>query len=504
MTPARPQIPKPPFLASTLNHWLIQDGDLRLSLDPLSGRNRYGCLPYPEQLCSSFSSSTASTISPAAYACAQALHQKMENTGPLEQTAACDRLRRELSVFCGVADLDACGIILAASGTDVHLLAAQLSACGRPSTPPTRGPLRIVMTEGSETGNGVPTALKGRHYNGQAPLAGAVIPDDALTDRRQTELCVAWCRDAEGNLRPTSDLDAETQKLTIQAVDEGRRVLLIVSDVSKTGLLAPSPGCALNLLQRFPQSVDVLIDACQFRLSSETIRAYVDHGFLVALTGSKFVTGPAFSGVLLIPPSLSPAWSQRPLPASLAAYSARADWPRGWVGRESMDRAVNYGLILRWEAALTELKSFHALPQGEVAPFLRGFADAVQERLAKDASFEILKTGPLERRPVARGLNWDRERTLFPFLLKGREHPLDSNETNVIYRSLLENGRQLGQPARCGLRQGMEVSALRLCNSMRLAVDALSPAGRGANAVIAEALALLDQASRVTRERAKI
>jgi hypothetical protein len=33
------------------------------------------------------------------------------------------------------------------------------------------------------------------------------------------------------------------------------------------------------------------------------LRAYLQHGLPVAVTGSKFLTGPAFSGALFVPPS---------------------------------------------------------------------------------------------------------------------------------------------------------------------------------------------------------
>jgi hypothetical protein len=46
-----------------------------------------------------------------------------------------------------------------------------------------------------------------------------------------------------------------------------------------------------------------------------------------------------------------------------------------------------------------------------------------------------------------------------------------------------------------GSRDGVPVSALRLCVSSRLIVDAVSPKGRGAEAVIGEALAVLDKAA---------
>lgn len=52
---------------------------------------------------------------------------------------------------------------------------------------------------------------------------------------------------------------------------------------------------------------------------------------------------------------------------------------------------------------------------------------------------------------------------------------------------------QLGQPVLCGQRAGLPVSALRLCTSARLIVEATANHGQQASQVIAKALAVLDK-----------
>jgi hypothetical protein len=102
--------------------------------------------------------------------------------------------------------------------------------------------------------------------------------------------------------------------LATHALAQGRRVLLVLADVSKTGLIAPSLACVTALQRRWPDALDILVDACQFRLAPATLRAYLIHNFMIALTGSKFLTGPTFSGALLIPAA----------PARLAALFRRS------------------------------------------------------------------------------------------------------------------------------------------------------------------------------------
>ncbi len=285
----------------------------------------------------------------------------------------------------------------------------------------------------------------------------------------------------------------------------GRRALLSIADVSKTGLISPSPETALALARRFPRTLEIMVDACQFRLSPETLRAYLAQDFMVAVTGSKFLTGPTFSGALLVPASAAERLSSRLLPKGLGAYSARADWPQGWVAAASLPEAANFGLLLRWEAALAELAAFRALPQPEVEGFMRTFARVVRQRLADDPAFEPLPARRLDRSAIGAFTSWDRSATILPFLLRhtvaGRQGYLGLAETDAIYRSLAGVGRtRLGQPVRCGERDGQPVAALRLCNSARLVTEALAPGG-DASAVLSRALAALDRVSRAVGSR---
>jgi hypothetical protein len=258
-------------------------------------------------------------------------------------------------------------------------------------------------------------------------------------------------------------------------------VLLVMIDVSKTGLIAPSPACVARLNKRLPAMVDVMVDACQFRIAPVTLRAYLQHGFMVALTGSKFVTGPAFSGALLIPAGLAARLRSRPLPPAMASYSTQAEWPSNWSAVESLGDAGNFGLLLRWEAALAELRAFRAVPELQVADILWNFGAAVQSRLQGDLAFEALPAPELDRSALSAAEAWDCLPTIFPFLLIRRGRLLNRKQTQNVYRLLQSELTgpdfagircQLGQPVNCGVRDGAEVSALRMCVSARLVVEA--------------------------------
>lgn len=491
---------------------LVDGGDARIALDP-AGLNKYGYPPFPDPGLVALGSSTASDISAAGFAAADRFRDRLLQAVGTESDAAIyarelSRIRQELVRLCGLSDLPGLEVIFAASGTDLHLVAAQIGSGAEPRL--------AIMVDAAETGSGVPAALAGCHFSSRAALGDAVSEGESIVgggsaSSGSIEVVTVPVRHADGTPRQVAEVDAEFESRVTKAAAAGQRVLLMLADVSKTGMIAPSPACVLALHRRLPESVDVFVDACQFRIAPSTLRAYLEHGFMVALTGSKFVTGPPFSGALFIPPEVASRLRVRPLPRTLTAYSTKADWPENWNSAELLDKATNFGLLLRWEAALAELRAFRSVPEAEVANFLQEFAHAIRNRLKGDHVFEPLPVPELDRYPLAAATGWDHIQTIFPFLLFHPEtrRPLSREETMRIYRLLqldltkhhgLDPASaiaalrcQLGQPVACGTRDGVPVSALRICASARLVVEATAQSGKGAAAVIDDALAALNK-----------
>ena len=504
---ARPPLPPTEQL-------LLEGGDVRIALEPNRATNRYGCSPLPDPTLVAFGSSTASAISPAGFAAANRLRQKLQQaagTRSRAQTYANEarRIRQELVSLCELADLPGLDVVLAASGTDLHLIAAQLAA-GSDAMPGL-----VIMMDAEETGRGVPAALAGRHFSTRSALGKTIAEGAAIAGAGAIELVTVPLRSSDGSPRPTAAVDSDVENLVRGALDLKRRVLLILVDGSKTGMIAPSPGCVATMRRRMPETFEVLVDACQFRIAPDTLRAYLAHDFMVAVTGSKFVTGPTFAGALFLPQATARRLRARALPPALTAYSARADWPANWPTAGILDDAANFGLLLRWEAALQELRAFRALPAAAVKRFLDEFALAVRNRLVDDPLFAVLPVPPLERGPLAGADGWDRVQSIFPFLLfhpgnDAVKRPLSRDETMQVYQLLQADLTdrpdldlagvnpesasmrcQLGQPVPCGQRDGVPVSALRICASTRLIVEAV--AQDGGQAVIKRALAVLDK-----------
>ncbi len=501
-----------PSLPST-EQLLTQGGDARIALAVSHGSNVYGCMPLPDRDLMSFGSSTASVISTRGFDAANRLRRRLLDTAGGESPAdsyarEVDRIRNELLELCGLGDVDGLEVVIGASGTDMHLIAALLLSNG------VAVPTRIVMVDAEETGSRVTTALSGCHFSSRAALGTRVVEGQSITHGRSIDIVNVAIRFADGSPRPASQVDAEVECLVADATARGWRILVVLVDVSKTGMVSPSPDCVLGLHRRFADCVDVLVDACQFRIAPVTLRSYLAQGFMVAVTGSKFITGPTFSGALFIPASAARRFRGDSLPAALRDYCAQADWPRGWNAGHAFDRTANFGLLLRWEAALQELRAFRAVPEEEAAWFLHAFADVIHRRIDNDPAFEPVSVPIIDRGPLSTGSSWDRIQTIFPFVLyrpgsRARRVPLSRDETVQVHGLLRGDVTadrfvfpakvaamrcQLGQPVACGERHGVAVSALRLCASARLVVEAVSLPNRAAAALImARASAALDK-----------
>jgi hypothetical protein len=131
-----------------------------------------------------------------------------------------------------------------------------------------------------------------------------------------------------------------------------------------------------------------------------------------------------------------------------------------------------------------------------VTSFIGAFSRVVAARFAADPHFEAVPAPLLDRSAISAAASWDRLPTIFPFVLRrggAGARALSRAETELVYKRLAAVRCQVGQPVACGERAGAPVTALRLCLSARLIVEAVA-AGRE-SAVIEQGLAILDKAA---------
>jgi hypothetical protein len=412
-------------------------GDVRLKIESETGLNQYGCSSRPRPWAVTFASSTASSISERGYAgaergrrrlLARALEAGM-SASCLEQT---ERIRRALGEHY---DLPAgTRIVLAPSGTDGELCALAMTVLAAPPAPVTN-----VLLASDETAAGAPFAARGRHF-ATLTARGVPVPQGELIEGfpADVDLVAVRARSDEGRVRSAAEVHEECARGVSSAVARGRRVLLHLMDQSKTGLVSTADVDRLGVPR---ESFDVVVDACQARLGAAAVRRYLQQGFMVLVTGSKFFTGPPFSGALLLPRSVADRLDAAGpgLPPGLAQYFGRFDWPEAAPACASLAPDANLGLGLRWEAALAEMQAFAAIDRRTVQEILELFARRVGAAIRANPDLVLHETPPLPHGGASDADAWDATQTIFSFSIlapgagAGSRPPLSPEDARRVY-----------------------------------------------------------------------
>lgn len=473
-------------LFTPLDTLLVSGGDPRLALDPKGRVNAYGCAPSPEPEIWNFASSTALTISQAGYdraalAREELVHKSLFDEVEIAFDRRCEDMRDEL---CGHFQLPArVDVVFSPSGTDsqLHALFLAHAALGAP-------PVTIVVGA-DQTGSGTTHTARGHHFSTMTASGVAVRKDAVIAGLAGDSIAVPLL-DATSGLAMRADADAEVMRAIEDSLAQGRRVLLQIMDSSKLGWRAPSAACLDEIARRWPRKVQVVVDACQARLGRRRLRSYLDRGYVVLITGSKFFGGPAFSGALLVPKGLSRALDRiEGVAPGFFDYVGRCDWPMAWTAlRSRFERRPNFGQWLRWEAALAEIGSYYAVPGAFRAKALAELADGIDSMIALSPSLRAI---PAAFDKADADDEEFAQRTIFPFTLLRNGKPVSIADTSAVHRALARDmnndisgsaaDRQVaaqrclvGQPVRLEQPDGAPQAALRLCVGARLVTDAWS------------------------------
>jgi len=488
-------------LLGTVEALMETGGDIRLETDPRSALNGYGCSHRPRPWAVTFASSTASSSSERGYVAADKVRLR---------TAAAllsgDRRKAVSNVLAGVRRgigrayglMPDCSVVLAASGTDTELLALALTQlAGRDL------PIRNILIAPEETGRGVPMAARGHHFAVNTALGADVTFEAPIPGfRPDTEILPVPLRGPDGGVRPFADVEAEIAALVADGVAAGIKIILHALDLSKTGLLAPSPMFLRHLRAAHGEKFDIVVDACQARLSSASVRAYLALDAVVLITGSKFFTGPPFAGAALLPHSIAARLRHGRLPEGLDAYFGRDEFPSTLRAAASLPPLGNYGLALRWHAALAEMRALLRVPATRRAEILQVFGETVRRKIAATPKLHLLEQPEIRRHET--GETWEALPSIFSFTLRAPHAPernLTPVEARAVYLWLNADlsgllpahpaaGRicHIGQPVKLPAPQGAQ-GVLRVSAGARLISGEPSHRGLSGKTRVARELA---------------
>ncbi|SEK59989.1 pyridoxal phosphate-dependent decarboxylase family protein [Ectothiorhodospira marina] len=422
-------------------HWhLMHGGDARLLVDPATGLNRYGCAPFLREHAYTFASSTATSVSGHAYEHADIDRQKLLHAA-WEADAFLDVAREHAQGLCGdiarilgIHDL-APEIRLSPSGTDsqLHVMAALATIVDRP--------LISLVCAADETGSGTPFSVTGRHFDATTALGAKVPKGEPLRGMPYIGFHGEPLHDATGRLRGIDEVDGAIEQKVAKLIQDGQHVVLHAMDYSKLGCWSPSRHALERLHDRFGAHMTVIVDACQLRIDQEDLRQHLAKGFIVLVTGSKFFTGPPFSGAAIFPRAFDQRLREdgRDLPAGVADYLPGADLG-SWHGKlaEATNRPFNSGAYLRWRAALAEMQRYYSVPVEYRCQALDSLCAGVIEAVGRHPFLELLF---LEGESYFERTQWlgrelSSRRTIIPFLIRDEAGYLAESRVKCLYELL--------------------------------------------------------------------
>ncbi len=423
--------------AAPLEKLLTGGGDDRLTLDPRTARNRYLCAPHPEPEVVAFSSCTASSPSDLAFEAAERARQSLlkaaaaRGANPALREAS-RHVTAALLAHFGVADL--ADAVTAASGTDATLLLTGLLAAEHPAQPFTT----ILMSPG-ETGSGVPDAVRGQHFASCTASGSAVVKGGAVAGFPPAlTMTSIRLRDPDGLPRDPAALEAEAEAAIEAVLARGGHAVLHAIDGSKTGLTGPDRAACRRLAQKFGLRLDIVVDACQARIEPSIMRWYLEQGFPVIVTGSKFFGAPGFCGAALFPRArLRRITGGGRVPNGLGAY---ADMTEDGISRRCP------GLLLRWEAALAEMQRFAAVPPEAVRDALDTLGAQIRAGIMRSDRLRLIPS------PRPDGAGWSDRPSVFTFAVRGPDGWMSAAALRPLYIAL-----NTGTP-RCRIGQPVEIA----------------------------------------------
>ncbi|MBU6261296.1 MAG: hypothetical protein KGO01_22990, partial [Burkholderiales bacterium] len=336
------------------------------------GRHPYGLPALAADELVHFGSCTANPVTPALLARHDVLRAATATIAP----------ERYLQLLYGAAQCR-----LAASGTDAEYSVAL--ALGDE-------PFHNVLVDPHEIGSGCARAAAGlAHVRG-----GPVTAPLAL----RVELASVALRDARGAVLAAEAVDARVIELVTGLAP--RPVLLHHVPCTKTGLAAPSEAACIELQRALGPRLRVVVDASQGRYAHGDVRRWLDLGWAVIVTGSKFRGAPPFCGATLFPEG----------------------WPR------ALGFPVGPGVVARWRLAIDALA---------LEPSRRDWACALEQALLPPLRRlpHFALDGAIERQGICSfDLGLDAERTL------------------ALHRRLIGRGFFIGQPVEAGPRRLLRVA----------------------------------------------
>jgi len=407
-------------------------GDERLDIRG-GGYNKYHVYPVEYQRVFNRASCTCSPFSENGFRAAKALYEKLSDD-------TFDHVRRQhtsrIKELLNLPGCDRFDVFYAPSGSDLCYYPLLFSKLIHPDRD-----IFNIITCPEELGSGSNVAFAGRYYSSRNQL-GAVTAEGTAIDPALKISCATFAaRDEQGRIM--------NHKHQIESIiHEKYRSHAVVANIvigSKSGIENNS-----SILATTPEDVLWTVDLCQFRASRVLINGLIGMNACVMLTGSKFYHSPPFCAVLLVPKTISQRFNRAtdsavtPFASVFTAY----DIPERFTDiRQWLPGFRNFGLLLRWEAALAEMTEFAALDMHAVNRVILLWNQHVSARMRASQHFDLM---PGQE---------DTNKTIISFRVRSNRGYLSHAQLGRMYETLctrthrsLANAERVlfGQPVKYG------------------------------------------------------
>ncbi|SFF13356.1 hypothetical protein [Flavobacterium xueshanense] len=423
-------------LAKPTEYMLMSGGDLRLNIDEIHLLNKYGCRPFPRPDAFTFASSTASSVSNFAFDKTDKvrsilIRNSLKNGFKNTTIEFSELLKNNLRKIFRLSE--ECEIIFSPSGTDSSLQIAAITQIISDKE------ITHILVASDETGSGVAAALKGCHFENTTALNYPIKKDAKIEGFRDVDLVQIPFRDQNGALKTSAQLDKEVLDAVIRTKNQGRHVVLHTMDQSKLGYQSPSDEFIKKLNRLENLSIQIIVDGSQLRLDPKDIQNYLNKGYIVTITGSKFFTGPPYCGALILPQSVNKLIQsvKNTLPKGLNKYYNSSDWPTSWFCSNELSDGYNYGSYMRWNAAVVEMDRYYKTPILYRNMGIEMFCNFVDDSI-KEATFlqPIYSDETKTKSFSSKEFGIRNIRTIFPFFIFKNNEVLTVDKVKKLYTLL--------------------------------------------------------------------
>ena len=423
-------------LAKPTEYMLMSGGDLRLNIDEIHLLNKYGCRPFPRPDAFTFASSTASSVSNFAFDKTDKvrsilIRNSLKNGFKNTTIEFSELLKNNLRKIFRLSE--ECEIIFSPSGTDSSLQIAAITQIISDKE------ITHILVASDETGSGVAAALKGCHFENTTALNYPIKKDAKIEGFRDVDLVQIPFRDQNGALKTSAQLDKEVFDAVIRTKNQGRHVVLHTMDQSKLGYQSPSDEFIKKLNRLENLSIQIIVDGSQLRLDPKDIQNYLNKGYIVTITGSKFFTGPPYCGALILPQSVNKLIQsvKDTLPKGLNKYYNSSDWPTSWFCSNELSDGYNYGSYMRWNAAVDEMDRYYKTPILYRNMGIEMFCNFVDDSI-KEATFlqPIYSDETKTKSFSSKEFGIRNIRTIFPFFIFKNNEVLTVDKVKKLYTLL--------------------------------------------------------------------